>query len=297
MKLKYYLRGLGIGIIVTAIIMSLVRQPEKLTDAQIKLRALELGMVEKSVLSDLQEDEKTAFEKEDAENDSIKEEMAALEENAEINAENGDITAVNTGSLEEDNAVGSQKNEEVSENTKEEQDLTVSQETTENQVIAENQATEESQATTENQETAENQTTTENQAVAENQETAENQTTTENQAAAENQGISDQPEKTDENMSGNVTIVGSYSESTVPADNDISQNEVVENYVVVYIESGYSSEYASKKVKEAGLVESALEFKRYLVRNGLDKSIRAGNHEIPMGASMEEIARILCRQE
>ena len=54
MKLRYYLRGLGIGIIVTAIIMSFTRQPEKLTDAQIKMRALELGMVEESVLADLQ---------------------------------------------------------------------------------------------------------------------------------------------------------------------------------------------------------------------------------------------------
>ena len=54
MKLKYYLRGLGIGIVVTAIIMSITNKPQELTDAQIKMRALELGMVEESVLADLQ---------------------------------------------------------------------------------------------------------------------------------------------------------------------------------------------------------------------------------------------------
>ena len=62
MKLKYYMRGLGLGIVVTAVIMSFIRQPEKLTDTQIKLRALELGMVEKSILADFQENENQNIE-------------------------------------------------------------------------------------------------------------------------------------------------------------------------------------------------------------------------------------------
>ena len=63
MKLKYYLRGLGIGIVVTAIIMSITNKSEEMTDAEIKMRALELGMVEESVLADLQaKDENTDVE-------------------------------------------------------------------------------------------------------------------------------------------------------------------------------------------------------------------------------------------
>lgn len=55
MKLKYYLRGLGIGIIVTAILMgSAAKDKEELTDAEIKARAAELGMVEQKVLSDIE---------------------------------------------------------------------------------------------------------------------------------------------------------------------------------------------------------------------------------------------------
>lgn len=48
MRLKYYLRGLGIGIVVTTIILAIAldRKPEAMTDAQIKERAEELGMVE-----------------------------------------------------------------------------------------------------------------------------------------------------------------------------------------------------------------------------------------------------------
>ncbi len=61
MKLKYYLRGLGIGIMVTTLILTLSSGVKKteMTDAEIKERASELGMVdEKSML--LSEAEKLA---------------------------------------------------------------------------------------------------------------------------------------------------------------------------------------------------------------------------------------------
>lgn len=58
MKLKYYLRGLGIGIVVTAVIMGVSAngKPVAMTDAQIVARARELGMVD-GVLRDLQTSE------------------------------------------------------------------------------------------------------------------------------------------------------------------------------------------------------------------------------------------------
>lgn len=50
MKLKYYLRGLGIGIVVTAVIMSVTygSRKETLSDREIIERATELGMVMES---------------------------------------------------------------------------------------------------------------------------------------------------------------------------------------------------------------------------------------------------------
>lgn len=54
MKKRYYLRGLGIGIFITALIMGLSKGDGKsMTDDEIKARALELGMVEQKTLSDL----------------------------------------------------------------------------------------------------------------------------------------------------------------------------------------------------------------------------------------------------
>ncbi|MGN0401000.1 MAG: hypothetical protein ACI4HQ_01910 [Acetatifactor sp.] len=58
MKLRYYLRGLGIGMVVTALLMGLItRERLPLTDAEIKARARELGMVESSLvqLSDIRQ--------------------------------------------------------------------------------------------------------------------------------------------------------------------------------------------------------------------------------------------------
>ena len=87
MKLKYYLRGLGIGIIVTAAIMSVTKKTEELTDAEIKMRALELGMVEENVLADLQQENKEASpinKKEDNyQKEAVKSEENFLDESAD----------------------------------------------------------------------------------------------------------------------------------------------------------------------------------------------------------------------
>ncbi len=53
MRLKYYLKGLGIGLIVAALLMGIAtREPATMTDEEIKIRAKELGMVEQKTLAD-----------------------------------------------------------------------------------------------------------------------------------------------------------------------------------------------------------------------------------------------------
>lgn len=63
MKLKYYLRGLGIGILVTAVIMGVTQgsRKETLSDREIRERAAALGMVEPgNSLADLEASETPA---------------------------------------------------------------------------------------------------------------------------------------------------------------------------------------------------------------------------------------------
>lgn len=51
MKLKYYIRGLGIGIIITTIVLSIGKRMDKPSDKEIIARARELGMVMKEEIS------------------------------------------------------------------------------------------------------------------------------------------------------------------------------------------------------------------------------------------------------
>lgn len=99
MKLKYYLRGLGIGVLVSAFIMGVAMGDGKtLTDEEIKARAAELGMVEQGalVLSDLRNKE----DAEPANADDEKKMEAAGEESTEAGSETKEPEE--TGELEEE---------------------------------------------------------------------------------------------------------------------------------------------------------------------------------------------------
>ncbi len=53
MRLKYYLKGIGIGLIIAALLMGIAtRDSATMTDEEIKVRAKELGMVEQKTLAD-----------------------------------------------------------------------------------------------------------------------------------------------------------------------------------------------------------------------------------------------------
>ncbi|MDE6128237.1 MAG: hypothetical protein K2G16_03490, partial [Lachnospiraceae bacterium] len=65
--------------------------------------------------------------------------------------------------------------------------------------------------------------------------------------------------------------------------------------VTIVISSGQSSGAVSRTLADAGLVEDAKEYDKYLCANGYDKKIRVGSYEIPKGASEEEIALIITR--
>lgn len=239
MKLKYYLRGLGIGIVVTAIIMSITNKPEEMTDAQIKMRALELGMVEESVLADLQAKEESA----DVETvEDILNQHAAEKENQE------EISA-----------------EEITDAEAENEDITA----TEGEEVATEETT-----TTENQEV-----------VTEETSAAENAEVTEDTAITETEDDLVVDDVTEENTKD--TIEESKQEDNI-------KDEVVENYTIIQVEKGNGSEIVSRRLYEAGLVESAEEYNQFLVKNGYDRRLSVGNHEIPSGASHEEMARILC---
>lgn len=79
MELKYYLRGLGLGILVTAIIMSIAASKKRaMTDDEIIARAKQLGMIEDSVLTEI--NAKEDMTEEDATEGDITEEDISSED-------------------------------------------------------------------------------------------------------------------------------------------------------------------------------------------------------------------------
>lgn len=92
MKLKYYLRGLGIGILVTTIIFIIgmkVNQDELMSDKEIMARAKELGMVmgenETKTLDELEKKEET--EQEEKSKEEIKEEPKDQKQDEDVKAD------------------------------------------------------------------------------------------------------------------------------------------------------------------------------------------------------------------
>lgn len=96
MKLRYYLRGLGVGILVTAVIMTVaLSKKQPMTDDEVIKRAKELGMIENTIIKDVatsKEDEEVKEEIKEEPQEEVQEEVQEekqeeLQENPE-NTEN-----------------------------------------------------------------------------------------------------------------------------------------------------------------------------------------------------------------
>lgn len=79
MKLRYYLRGLGVGILVTAVIMTVaLSKKQPMTDDEVIQRAKELGMIENTIIKDVatpKEDEEVKEEIKEESQEEIQEEI------------------------------------------------------------------------------------------------------------------------------------------------------------------------------------------------------------------------------
>lgn len=109
MKLKYYLRGLGIGIAVTALVLTLAGGgKESLTDEEIIARAKELGMVESVTLSQLADDKTSEEVSEDIS------EVRSEEDTENATSEGEDTSLVTSEEVEVSEESGSENTEGAS---------------------------------------------------------------------------------------------------------------------------------------------------------------------------------------
>lgn len=267
MGLKYYLRGLGVGIVVTALIMGIAasgNSRETLSDDEIKKRAKELGMVEEStVLADTfaQGEGLSQAEKESEESGILPSDKKGGEKLSQPSAT---PKASKEPAGEATPAPGSTDTE-----TPEPEDGGTPLPTTAPTPEA---ATEKTPLPT---------TTPAPEAVTEK--TSPPTLTPAPDAGAEKTPLPTPTPKPEE------------TPSTVEPEPESATSAQEGEKVTIRIASGDSSLTVCKKLAELGLIESANEYDSYLCRNGYDKRIRAGSFEIPAGAGEEEIAGIILK--
>ena len=79
------------------------------------------------------------------------------------------------------------------------------------------------------------------------------------------------------------------SESETPSE---SESDAVE-YVTVVVAKGDYARQVAEKVKAAGLIEDAEDFRKYMGNHGYASKLHPGSYKIPVGADYEEICKIL----
>ena len=226
-----YLRGLGLGMIVTALVLSFgVKSENKtMTDAEVRARAKELGMVEES------EKLKDAVSKE-----AVNGEEAAAEVNDRANE---DEPAEEVTEPNEVKADGTDKSEEPAEVKKPEaakDDAGKPEEVTEEPV----------------------------------KESSPEEKVEDDKDAAE---IDNKKEETKE----------------AARDEKKSEDDKSKKPYSLKIERGYSSDRVAGILEDAGVIDNAAAFDRYLCSNGYDKRISVGSYQIPAGADYSTVAKLI----
>ena len=208
MKLRYYMRGLGIGMVVTALVMGIAtKEGLPLTDAEIKAKALALGMVEEDSirLSDIQSSPDPGVHGEETGETGEGLDGTAGEEGLDSMEDESGTASVGTEGAGTDGA-----------------------------------GTED--------------------------------------AGTEDMGGSGQAPGQD----------GTSAGEGAPADG-------MPSVITIVVEDGAGSYRVCEQLEEAGLVEDAWEYDKYLIDNGCSKKVHAGTHQIPAGAGWEEIMGIITR--
>ena len=262
MKLKFYLRGLGIGIVVTALIMGIATKDKlPLTDAEIKAAAAKLGMVESDSLrlTDLDQDGKDFDSPSDPD-------TAGGTTTPEPESDPGTAGGTTTPEPESDPGTAGG---------------TITPEPESDPGTAGGTITPEPES---------------------DPGTAGGTITPEPESDPGTAGGTITPEpESDPGMAGGTITPEPESDpgmaggAATPESQNPEMSSGITETVTITIRRGTGSRAVCSLLAEAGLIEDAAAFDQYLIDSGYSKRISAGTFEIPAGASEEEMAKIISR--
>lgn len=237
MKLKYYLRGIGIGVILTAIIMGFALGGRKATisDAQVIERAKELGMTEGGVLTG---------------------------GTGEVENNGATLSSSSGATLDE---AGKEIFEEV--------DETVA-------LASESVST-----------VAKEEKETEDKKSKDTTASANSSSEAATLVSKEKEDSSSMNASSKENEDASTT----GKSETKTEESTAAASSVNTEPTTVTIPGGLGSDGVAQVLYNAGVIDNASSFNRYLIDQGKDRIIRSGTKVIPAGATYAEIAAIITR--
>lgn len=255
------MRGLGLGIIVTAVIMGIASPGRKsMTDQEIIARAKALGMVEGTVLSDVKEEEEILDPKD------ILLQKEEQNKSSEILSP-ADMAKADESTKEKVTEVKPEENKDTKDSAK---DSTAEQETTVEKNDNSQEAADDDKNVGKNDDLQKDTEADQNETDAGKSDGAD---------VKENTADANEPTETEAESEPAKEESGSAKTATI---------------TIVRGDSSYS---VAKKLVEAGIVSSAESFDRFLCSGGYDKRLRTGTFTIPFDAIDEQIARIVTGQE
>ena len=273
MRLKTYLKGLGLGIFVTALIMSLTAKETKsgMSDAEIMARAAELGMVSENamLLKEAQDLADRAQDRAAKQNGP-----AAVSDDAPPVSENSanDRAAVSINGQISGNKTVSSNGEII--------------ELAPAAVISGN-ITDKGAA-----EPASTAAIPADTALAATDKATEKEDKASVAGTGRSQGNDASPAEDSEPAQEETAPDESVQEDTAPETTAQAQEVIVIN-----VSSGDSSASVASKMVKAGLIEDARQFDSYLVLSGYDRKLVVGPHPIPKGATASEMGAILTSRQ
>lgn len=275
MKLKYYLRGIGLGVIITAIIMGFALGAGKapISDAEVIEKAKGLGMVEGGVLSD--------YSDEDASGEDMLPEDAGVSSSADkmINTASGADggTSFKDTSASNSAAAASVADIKADADKKVEADTGVGSPAVANGI---------SGAAYKNSSAAASLSSKDLKDADKNKDKDKDKN--KEKPFIDNKKKEEVTEEPEEASEVPAEEPNNTEENTQP---EPTPAEPVS--VQVTISGGSSSDKVAKILYDAGLVDDAVKFNRFLIESHLDTRIHSGNKNIMKGASYEDIAKAI----
>lgn len=273
MKLKYYLRGMGIGIILTAIVMGFALGGRKATisDAEVIERAKALGMVDPNsgVLSQPSGGANN-YEEETTVTSGEKLDQKGEEVSQEIN-EIVAPTSEPISGLDQTSSEGEEKNQTAEGESSEEVDQASTEGTSESKPARSPEGLASSTSSETASDNEGNITSDQSSSDADNTDETKSEETTDDSTT----NTQVKAEETSDNSASNATKKVSGKTFVIP--------------------KGLSSDGVASLLYEQGFVDNARNFNQYLIDRKMDRIIRSGEKTIPDGASYEDIAVIICK--